>query len=134
VSDQPTANESAEKAILRNEKGHYLKGNPGGPGRPKGSMDALTILRRKCEAEADGKPVEELIYSVLDAMRKAATNDKPDPAAARIFLDRTCGAVKQEHEITSNTTILVAAQARQEIIHLMRNGHDAVLDRIEADE
>jgi len=41
---EPKAQEKSEK-IARDKKGLYLKGNPPGPGRPKGRKNTATELR-----------------------------------------------------------------------------------------
>lgn len=92
--------QETEGKPIRDEHGLFLEGNPGGPGRPAGTVNAITVLKRK--AAEEGTTVEAMAWDVLRAQQRAGSlNEKPDPAAARIFLDRACGPVKQQTDLTS---------------------------------
>ena len=80
--------------------GQFLKGWKGGPGRPKGSVDVLSVMRRRCKEE--GLDFEEMVWSVMKAAAEAGSAEKPDAASARTFLDRACGPVKQAVDVTSD--------------------------------
>lgn len=68
-------------------------GNPGG--RPKGSINLITILRRKL-SEGDGKRAEQIIDNLLD---QAADADPRALGFIKEVLDRHEGAVSKRQEI-----------------------------------
>jgi hypothetical protein len=65
----------------------FQKGNPGGPGRPPGSVSLLTILKDEL---AKGAVAQEL---VLDTIRQAKEGS---PAALKLVWDRIEGPVRTE--------------------------------------
>lgn len=67
--------------------GRYQKGNPGGPGRPRGSMDFVNICKK--QAKEKNVDLEKLLFSVAIAMFTAA--GKGNVRAAELVLDRFCG-------------------------------------------
>ncbi|MCK5944129.1 MAG: hypothetical protein KAI24_19240 [Planctomycetes bacterium] len=72
----------ADKADKREPNGRFAKGNPGGPGRPKGR--GFELQRAAQEAVTP-----EHIQGII---RKATMQAlKGDIVAARLVLDRTCG-------------------------------------------
>lgn len=68
--------------------GRFEKGNPGGPGRPKGSF---AFRRRYAEALSEAV-TEGHVVEVLESLRQMA---KEDPNAAHILLKYTIGLPKQ---------------------------------------
>lgn len=95
------ARKKTEGNGVRDDKGRFVKGSPGGPGRPPGSLNLLTICRQK--AEAEGVDLESVLWSAIKAMAKRAI--KGDHQTAKILFERLAGPVRQEHDITSATTV-----------------------------
>ena len=72
----------AKKSDKREPNGRFAKGNPGGPGRPKGRGFEL---QRAAQAAVTPEHIQGII-------RKATMQAlKGDVVAARLVLDRTCG-------------------------------------------
>ena len=77
--------------------GKFLPGNPGGPGRPVGSLDLMSICRRK--AKASGVELEKLVWAAIKglALRAAQGN----ALAAKVLLDRLCGVVEKPSAVAA---------------------------------
>jgi hypothetical protein len=84
------ADANEQELVVRNERGHFLTGGPGGPGRPRGLTQSEKV-RALLEPHR-----EELIGRAL------ALTTNADPFAAanalRICLERLAPAPKQEPE------------------------------------
>src|SRR6516225_167557 len=69
--------------------GLFVKGGPGGPGRPRGRKDDATIAREKAQAEADAKKLEDIESTempkdfMLRAMRSTKLTYEQRMAAAK---------------------------------------------------
>ena len=72
---------------LHDENGDFAKGNPGGPGRPRGSLDFMTIAREL--AKKTGEPVEDAVETCLSSLKELAA--EKDVPAIKTLLDRLCG-------------------------------------------
>lgn len=85
-------NKGENKSPERDEKGRLLPGAKLGKlgGRPKGSLNLLTIARKK--AEESGTPLEERLWEAIEALFERVKNTG-DPAAAKLLFNRLCGAV-----------------------------------------
>lgn len=70
---------------MRDAKGKFLKGHPGGPGRPKGVPGRQTALRRAVE---DAVTPDHLAGIMRRITRMALEGNL---TAAKIALDRACG-------------------------------------------
>ena len=87
----------------RDEKGRFTEGHPGGPGKPKGSISLVAILKRqleKIDPLYDKSTAEALIEQYL---QKAM--EEGDGQAIRDMMDRTDGKPKQEHAIEGHVEI-----------------------------
>jgi pyruvate/2-oxoglutarate dehydrogenase complex dihydrolipoamide acyltransferase (E2) component len=94
----------SEKKSNRDAKGRLLPGhNIPGPGSPQGTLDMMSIMRRK--AKEHGLNLEDMVWGVMSSMSESAQSKKPDPSAARLFIDRVCGAMTQQHEVTSTAIV-----------------------------
>ena len=73
------------------ENGQFIEGHPAlpGGGRPAGSMDFMTVLRKK--AKEKDFDLEQAIWGVGMSLLRAAING--DTKAAAQFLDRVVGVV-----------------------------------------
>ena len=87
-----TPSQSAE--IGRSRTGRFTKGNPGGPGRPRG-IDFSAAVAEK--AEAEGISIEDAIWGVFQALLAEA--QKGDVQAAKLLIDRLCGKETGEREV-----------------------------------
>jgi hypothetical protein len=70
----------------RARSGRFAKGNPGGPGRPRG-LDFRSVVA--AHAELTGSSIEAAIIEVFDALLRQASEG--DVAAAKLLIDRLCG-------------------------------------------
>ena len=94
-NDKPEPRQESGDNGRNPTNGQFVKGNAGGPGRPAGTVDFMSICRRK--AKESGIDLDHLVWSTAAALfAKAASGD---PAAARVILDRTCGPVEKAVEI-----------------------------------
>lgn len=87
------------------EKGLFKKGNPGGPGRPKGSLDFMTIARAL--EKRTGHSLDKAVEISLRALTKAAAGK--DILAIKTLLDRLCGPLEK------GPTVNVGVDARTAI-------------------
>ena len=69
-------------ASARNEIGQFVKGHPGGPGRPKGRVNEL---QRAAEAAVTPEHISAIIRRAVRAALEG------NLAAARLVLERVCG-------------------------------------------
>ena len=88
----------------RDEHGRFVEGNPGGPGKPKGSISLVAILKRKLkeiDPEWDKETAEVLIEKYIrDALEKG------DGQAIRDMMDRTDGKPTNKHEVEGSFTVV----------------------------
>lgn len=80
----------------RDSKGKFVQGNPGGPGRPAGSVSLLTAMKQKVD---DGENAKVLVDN---AFEQAKTN----PAYFKMFLDRIDGPVTEESKATVDVRVV----------------------------
>ena len=117
---------------IRDDKGLYLEGNPGGPGRKPGiKVDFREAVRiRAKEIGVDIR--KELGTMAMLLLNKAKAGDV---AAAKFVTERLCGLLTQELDITSSntSTVHISDQAREDLKKIMaRHGvRDAMLDELE---
>lgn len=80
---------------MHDENGKFVKGNPGGPGRPRGSVDPICAARN--EARKQGKDLGVMVgKAVLTLLERAADpDDRAGPASAKIAFDRVCGILER---------------------------------------
>ena len=79
----------------RDEKGHFLVGNPGGPGRTKGQVDFVTAVKQR--AKVEGLTVEEMMGNVGWGLYQEAKDG--DAACAKVLLDRVLGPIDKGLEV-----------------------------------
>ncbi len=99
------ANDS-QSGIKRGERGKFLPGTKGGPGRPHGAVDVYRVAKKR--AKEEGTDLREMVWQVMKAMHDSATEDR-DPAAAKLFLDRSCGPVEKAPEVQVNVATAIQA-------------------------
>ena len=73
---QPSKNK--DKTVPISKNGRFVKGNPGGPGRPQGSRNRATILARSLMAGA----LPEIIQDVIKQAKEG------DFAAQKLLIER----------------------------------------------
>ena len=79
--------------------GQFVQGNTGGPGRPPGSLDLMQICRRK--AKETGKDLEQVVVAIMASMETEAI-ENGDVAAAKVVLERYCGAADKGNTLEVN--------------------------------
>jgi len=84
----------------RDEKGLFLPGNPGGPGRPKGSIDFMATIREF--AKKEGLDVRQMVWEAGLAMFQKAKEG--DATAAKLVFDRACGVIEKGVDVDVNVT------------------------------
>lgn len=89
-----------KKTLLDPITKKFAKGNPGGPGRPKGSYSLVEAIRRKLEEIPEGKDKTYGEYFIEQVMKKTVVEG--DVAMMRDILNRVDGMPKQSTDITSN--------------------------------
>jgi len=107
----------------RDEKGRFTPGNPGGPGRPKGSLSLLTLIKHKLDEIPDGweqtiaeRLIEEYILGVLE---------KQDGTGVRDLVDRIDGKSVQKFQVENEKIA--------EFVDLYRGLKDAVVKKAGGD-
>lgn len=96
---EEVGNKTEVKPLKDPETGLFAKGNPGGPGRPKGSYSLVEAIRRKLEEIPEGKDKTYGEYFIEQVMKKTVVEG--DVAMMRDILNRVDGMPKQETDITS---------------------------------
>lgn len=107
----------------------WKKGQSGNPrGRPKG-IDFRKAVEE--HAKKNGLDLSLATWEVAEAMRAAAL--KGDVPAAKLWLDRVCGVLKHELEMSGTQTVNIAEQARRDFLEIARRSglQDAMLDELE---
>lgn len=112
----------------RTKSGRFARGNPGGPGRPRG-CDFRAVVTAHVEAE--GRSIEEILVDVFKAIFARACEG--DVQAARLLLDRLCAKEPDPVEIAPEyreltdierairiESILASARKRQEAAAKLR--------------
>lgn len=87
---------AATEVVVKRQAGRFAAGNPGGPGRPRGSSGIN--LRSLIEAQAmeRGVDLEQVVWDVFHALIERAK--KGDVGAAKLVLDRLCVRTKSIDE------------------------------------
>lgn len=96
----------SQSAIKRGERGKFLPGTKGGPGRPPGAVDVYRVAKKR--AKQEGTDLREMVWEVMREMHAAATIDH-DASAAKLFLDRACGPVEKAPEVQVNVAAAIQA-------------------------
>jgi len=106
----------------------FMPGHPGGPGRPRG-LDIRTAVRDA--AEKSGVCLQEAAANVMEAMRKQAEDG--DVQAAKLWMDRLGGLLKQELDVQATSTVFMPDDARAVLGRMMGTdvAQDALLDECE---
>lgn len=82
----------------RDEKGRFLPGYAGGPGRPPGSVSLLGILKKKLQERDPSDPDERTYADILIERYIMDALENGDGQAIRDMIDRTDGKPKQTIE------------------------------------
>ncbi len=101
----------------RARTGRFAKGNPGGPGRPRG-FDFRAVVA--AHADLSGFSVEGVVIEVfLSLVRQARAGDV---AAARFLIERLCGKDESSAEGTppSQLTEIERVQRIEELLESAR--------------
>jgi hypothetical protein len=88
--DSPQS-DSAKKAkgIERDERGYFKKGNPPGPGRPKGLVNETVQMARRMFSEN----AREIVQVIIDKAKQG------DPTAMKLCLDRILPTIVEAHRM-----------------------------------
>jgi hypothetical protein len=102
MADQVNGLQSEENGGIRDDKGRFLPGNPGGPGRKPGSVSLLAIIRKKLE-EYDETEKRTVADKLADQYIHAALNPSmmDRGVAFRDLLDRLDGKPHQTITVDS---------------------------------
>ena len=95
----------------RGKRGRFTKGNPGGPGRPRGPDFRRLIFE---QAERRGVDVEDAVWDVFSALLERAKNG--DVQAAKLILDRLCDSDPVVVDVTHQPMSMSERAARIEAI------------------
>ena len=88
--------------LFDQENGNFAVGNPGGPGRPKGTLDLMKIVRE--QARRSGHSLDKCVEIAMRALVRSAAAQ--DVNAIKVLLDRLCGPQDK------GTTVNVGIDAR----------------------
>lgn len=88
-----------EKTLLDPVTKRFAKGNPGGPGRPKGSYSLVEAIRRKLEEIPEGKDKTYGEYFIEQVMKKTVIEG--DVPMMRDILNRVDGMPQQKVDMTT---------------------------------
>ena len=88
-----------EKTLLDPVTKRFAKGNPGGPGRPKGSYSLVEAIRRKLEEIPEGKDKTYGEYFIEQVMKKTVIDG--DVPMMRDILNRVDGMPQQKVDMTT---------------------------------
>lgn len=101
MSENPEENGlKTEEKPLKDEKGLFLPGNPGGPGRPKGSFSIMTIIRQKMDEIPVGQ-VKEWKSQIADILLEEAVV-KRNMKALEMIVEYMDGKPKQTIDVDVN--------------------------------
>lgn len=92
-------NKTEVKPLKDPETGLFTKGNPGGPGRPKGSYSLVEAIRRKLEEIPEGKDKTYGEYFIEQVMKKTVIEG--DVSMMRDILNRVDGMPQQKVDMTT---------------------------------
>lgn len=67
--------ENGEETVERNDKGQFVEGNKGGPGRPEGSVSITSAIKRKLEVVPEGE-TKTYLQAIIDKIFKKALMDE----------------------------------------------------------
>lgn len=82
-----------EENRIKDEKGLFVEGNPGGPGRPKGSYSIVEMIKRKLQEHPEGKDKTYGEYFVEKIMKKIAVDE--DVSMMKDIINRVDGMPKE---------------------------------------
>lgn len=91
------------KEIKKPKKEHptrFKKGNPGGPGRPKGTFSLVGMIKDKLQEKGKGKDKTYAEYFIDQLIKKAVIDG--DVAMMKDIIDRIDGKPKQALDMTTN--------------------------------
>ncbi len=91
-------------------KHKFEKGNPGGPGRPKGSLSLVSMLKERLEKIPEGKK-KTYAELFIDKVLKKSIDDE-DVQAMRDVLNRVDGLPKQPLDVGGEVKFIVELHDR----------------------
>ncbi len=100
-----TADNALEPAApepTRNEKGHFIKGKSGNPlGRPKGTKNHITELKRGLEAAVREGLKPKDVQSIISVLVKEAKAGNVQ--AAKLILDKTISNASVDEDVSDGS-------------------------------
>jgi hypothetical protein len=88
-----------EENRIKDEKGLFIKGNPGGPGRPKGSFSLVEMIKNKLQEMPEGKDKTYAEYFIEQMMKKSVIEG--DTTMMKDMINRVDGMPKQAVDHTT---------------------------------
>lgn len=89
-----------EGELVRAKNGQFVKGGPGGPGRPKGSKNQITLLKASMEEgfrEATAEKVARVLEDIVDAALEG------DAQARKMVWDAHISKATHQEDKTAGT-------------------------------
>lgn len=89
-----------EGELVRAKNGQFVKGGPGGPGRPKGSKNQITLLKASMEEgfrEATAAKVARVLEDIVDAALEG------DAQARKMVWDAHISKATHQEDKTAGT-------------------------------
>lgn len=83
---------------IKDEKGRFVQGNPGGPGRPPGSLSLVGLLKKKLEEIPDG---EQKTWAELFIEKTLNDSYKGDPTSKKLVWNYVEGLPHERIDVTS---------------------------------
>jgi len=98
-------NENGEKPKERDDKGRFVDGNPGGPGRTEGTLSITSEIKKKLEQIPNKKKKKSNLILLIEVILDKAIKEK-DPQTIKQIWNYIDGMPKQdlgvEHKIPDN--------------------------------
>lgn len=82
-----------EENRIKDEKGLFIKGNPGGPGRPPGSFSLVEMIKKKLQEIPEGKDKTYAEYFIEQMMKKTVVEG--DVSMMKDIINRVDGMPRQ---------------------------------------
>ncbi len=112
----------------RNDKGQFVKGWPGGPGRKPGIKVSFRTAARQRAKDMDIDLDKEIGTLALLLIKQAKEGDVQ---AAKFVVERLCGLLKQEIEMKSESTVYLPDQARADLREMAKDKDLQAIQRAE---
>ncbi len=116
--ERGTPNENGQKTDKRRSDGTFAQGNPGGPGRPEGSLNRATLIAQELlDGEAEGltrKAIELAKSGDMAALRLCMERIVPTKKSRSVKLDRP--HIKSTDDVLAAQAVTFAAMADGELM------------------